>query len=64
MFKIYDIDGDGLISQEELKVVLKQLTGNSLTDSQLQQIVEKTVRDLDGDGDGKLRFEEFRKIFN
>ncbi len=29
----------------------------------LTQIVEKTVRDLDSDEDGKLRFEEFKRIF-
>ncbi|CDW71952.1 calcineurin subunit b [Stylonychia lemnae] len=63
LFNVYDIDGDGLISQDELKVVLKQLVANSLTDTQLQQIVEKTILDLDQDGDGKLQFSEFKKIF-
>eukprot|EP00347_Sterkiella_histriomuscorum_P017614 403348664 len=64
LFNVYDIDSDGLISQEELKQVLKQLVGTSLSDLQLQDIVEKTIQDLDQDGDGKLKFEEFKRIFN
>ena len=35
------------------------MTGNSLTDCQLQQIVDKTLLYLDKDGDGKLSYEEF-----
>ena len=62
LFRIYDIDGDGLISQDELKAVLKQLVNTSLSDAQLQQIVEKTILDLDGDGDGKINFQEFKLI--
>jgi len=39
LFKMYDTDGDGLLSQEEIRSVLKQLVGNSLNDTQLVQIV-------------------------
>jgi len=42
---------------------MKSLVASSLTDAQLQQIVEKTIKDLDGDDDGKLTFREFRQIF-
>lgn len=31
-------------------------------DSQLQQIVDKTIMEADRDGDGKLSFEEFAEI--
>ena len=34
-FKIYDIDGDGFISNGELFSVLKMMVGDNLTDSQL-----------------------------
>ncbi|SCU98537.1 LADA_0H13718g1_1 [Lachancea dasiensis] len=60
-FKIYDIDKDGLISNGELFIVLKIMVGNNLEDEQLQQIVDRTIQENDGDADGKLGFEEFKK---
>lgn len=58
-FKIYDMDGDGFISNGELFQVLKMMVGNNLKDTQLQQIVDKTIINADTDGDGKISFEEF-----
>ena len=58
-FKIYDIDRDGFISNGELFQVLKMMVGNNLKDTQLQQIVDKTIINADTDGDGKISFEEF-----
>ncbi|XP_022332142.1 calcineurin subunit B type 1 [Crassostrea angulata] len=58
-FKIYDMDKDGYISNGELFQVLKMMVGNNLKDTQLQQIVDKTIIHADTDGDGKISFEEF-----
>lgn len=58
-FKIYDIDKDGYISNSELFQVLKMMVGNNLKDTQLQQIVDKTIIFADKDEDGKISFEEF-----
>merc|ERR1712230_99262 len=59
-FKVYDMDRDGFIMNGELFLVLKMMVGNNLKDSQLQQIVDKTMMEADLDGDGKLDFEEFK----
>ncbi|CAI9722077.1 calcineurin subunit B type 1 [Octopus vulgaris] len=58
-FKIYDMDKDGFISNGELFQVLKMMVGSNLKDTQLQQIVDKTIIHADTDGDGKISFEEF-----
>jgi len=58
-FKVYDMDRDGFISNGELFLVLKMMVGNNLKDTQLQEIVDKTIMEADKDGDGKLSFEEF-----
>ena len=58
-FRIYDIDKDGFISNGELFQVLKMMVGNNLKDTQLQQIVDKTIIYADQDGDGKISFQEF-----
>eukprot|EP00128_Syssomonas_multiformis_P000230 Colp12_sorted_trinity150504_noHs@3459 len=58
-FNIYDMDKDGFISNGELYTVLKMMVGNNLKDTQLQQIVDKTIIYADKDGDGKISFQEF-----
>uniref|UniRef100_A0A4W2F9J3 Dynein axonemal assembly factor 10 n=2 Tax=Laurasiatheria TaxID=314145 RepID=A0A4W2F9J3_BOBOX len=61
-FRIYDMDKDGYISNGELFQVLKMMVGNNLKDTQLQQIVDKTIINADKDGDGRISFEEFCAI--
>lgn len=53
------MDKDGYISNGELFQVLKMMVGNNLKDTQLQQIVDKTIINADRDGDGRISFEEF-----
>ena len=53
-----------LKKKQEAKViffvqVLKMMVGNNLKETQLQQIVDKTILFADKDGDGKINFEEF-----
>jgi serine/threonine-protein phosphatase 2B regulatory subunit len=62
IFSIYDMDRDGFISNGELFQVLKMMVGKNLTDSQLQQIVDKTIVYLDKDQDGRISFDEFRQL--
>lgn len=58
-FRVYDVDRDGFISNGELFQVLKMMVGSNLKDTQLQQIVDKTILFHDKDGDGKISFKEF-----
>lgn len=62
LFSIYDIEGDGFISNGELFKVLKMMVGNNLTDVQLQQLVDRTIIRADEDYDGKISYEEFCKM--
>lgn len=56
------MDNDGFISNGELFQVLKMMVGNNLKDTQLQQIVDKTILFADKDEDGKISFEEFCNV--
>ncbi|MEQ2169574.1 Calcineurin subunit B type 1, partial [Goodea atripinnis] len=58
-FRIYDMDKDGFISNGELFQVLKMMVGNNLQDTEMQQIVDKTIISADKDGDGRVSFDEF-----
>jgi serine/threonine-protein phosphatase 2B regulatory subunit len=61
-FKVYDIDRDGYLSSGELFIVLKMMVATNLQDDQLQQLVDKTIMEADKDRDGKISFDEFKKL--
>ncbi|KAF0985955.1 hypothetical protein HZS_3365 [Henneguya salminicola] len=62
IFDIYDINRDGYITNGELYSVLKSMIGNNLKDAQLQQIVDKTMICYDDDNDGRISYDEFKKV--
>ncbi|KAF4669193.1 calcineurin [Perkinsus olseni] len=59
-FEVYDVDKDGYISNGDLFQVMKMMVGDNLADEQLQQLVDRTMRDTDKNMDGKLSFLEFK----
>lgn len=58
-FRVYDVDGDGFVSNADLFHVLKAMVGNNLNEIQLQQLVDRTIIKGDKDKDGKLNYAEF-----
>ena len=53
-FSIVDIDGDGLITPEEMRSVMRAL-GDDITAERAVEIVTA----IDGDGDDRISLEEF-----
>lgn len=62
MFEVYDVDKDGFVGNKDLLLTMKTMIGQDLSDSQIQNIVDKTIQDMDDDKDGKLSFIEFTKV--
>mmetsp|Transcript_27029 Transcript_27029/g.41911 ORF Transcript_27029/g.41911 Transcript_27029/m.41911 type:complete len:155 (+) Transcript_27029:72-536(+) len=58
-FKVFDLDGDGLIHWKELKVTMDKL-GSKLTDVE----VHAMIREADEDGDGAISYEEFKAMMS
>lgn len=56
-FKVFDKDGSGTISSDELRNVLKSL-GENLTDAELDEMIKLA----DKDGDGHIDYQEFAHI--
>merc|ERR1712212_1297136 len=56
-FKVFDRDGDGLITAEELRLTMNNL-GEPLTEAE----VKAMISEADTDGDGKINFEEFKNL--
>ncbi|KAL9654604.1 hypothetical protein ABK040_006666 [Willaertia magna] len=57
MFEKIDIDKSGTIDQNELAVIMKELTEGKITNEEIAQM----MTEADGDSDGKIDFEEFIK---
>lgn len=56
-FKVFDRDGDGFISVEELRLTMSNL-GEALTEAE----VKNMISEADLDGDGKINFQEFSRL--
>ena len=52
-FSLFDKDGSGTISSEEVKEIL--CAGRKIDD----QVWEEVIREVDADGNGEIDFEEF-----
>ncbi|XP_078287132.1 calcineurin B homologous protein 2 [Rhinoraja longicauda] len=60
-FELYDQDKDGKISRDELYQVLYMMMEAEVTEDQLDSIIDRTIQEVDQDGDGTISFEEFKK---
>ena len=58
-FKVFDRDGDGLITEEEL-----QITMNNLGEPMNKEEVKAMIAEADLDGDGKINFKEFQLLMD
>jgi len=63
MFNLFDFDKDGKISSEDMLVNFKLLLGNSLSEENLKEIVEKTINEYSTD-QKFITFDDFIKILN
>jgi len=58
-FRVFDKDGSGTISAEELKHVMKSL-GEDLTDAEIDEM----IREADKDNNGTIDYEEFAQLLS
>ena len=61
-FKIYDVNNDGKISQDNIVKILEMMVGECKSGDQLRAIAERTLMESDMDKDGYIDFPEFKKV--
>ena len=57
-FKVFDRDGNGLISASELKHVIEKSSGENLSDNEVNEM----INEADIDGDGFINYDEFVRM--
>jgi Ca2+-binding EF-hand superfamily protein len=64
LFRVFDVDGDGQISPQDLRAVLELLVGKPpaiLSEAAIEEIICQTIRDSDADKDGVISLDDFSK---
>ena len=56
-FSLFDKDGDGTITIDELSIVMK-----SIGQASSKEAIKEMIGDIDDDDDGEVSFEEFMKL--
>ncbi|XP_010899308.1 calcium-binding protein 5b [Esox lucius] len=59
-FKEFDMDGDGSITIDELRLAMTKLLGYQVN----RREIEAVIREADNNGDGTVDFEEFVKMMS
>lgn len=63
-FLAFNLNGDGMIKTTELSSVLQSMVGDQIPRNILGPIVDRVISECDVlDHDGKISFEEFRRMF-
>ena len=55
---MFDYDGDGFITPEDMVIVMKELGESVKYDAEIQDL----IREADIDGDGRINFTEFFRL--
>ena len=63
MFQLWDVDGDGRVSLEDLEHVLRQRAGSSLGEGELRAVAERVLRESGVGVGGSMGLEHFRRVF-
>ena len=62
VFRIFDVDGDGYITESDVRFVLSLLCGTALSSAAADEIVRATISSADRDGDGQISEEDFSNV--
>lgn len=62
LFRLYDIDEDGMLNMQDLAGVLKLIVGESMPIPQIEEVVKKIFKEVDTADKGYIDKDEFQKV--
>lgn len=62
LYKVYDADGDGVVSRMDLLTTLRAVVDGIGKDGLVEQIVDKILEECDPENSGTIAFREFREV--
>ena len=62
VFRLFDMDGDGHISRDDLCALLALTVGTAILPATVEEIISRTIAGADADGDGRISFEDFEQV--
>jgi len=65
-FKLFDLNSDGFVQKEELRLLLRNITKVKFSNSQdlekyIEDFITRTFEKFDENKDGQLSFDEFKR---
>jgi len=58
MFRIYDVDGDGIVTASDMQLILRQMAGSTLSSDQVKHLINQVEKECGG-WEGGLRLPNF-----
>ena len=62
LFKVFDGDNDGFLTEDDLLGCTKLISEDTLTDDQIRDLARQQIACGDRDSDGKLSLDEFKQV--
>jgi len=62
LFRLYDIDEDGMLNMQDIAGVLKLIVGESMPVPEIEEVVKKLFKEVDTAEKGYIEKEEFQKV--
>jgi serine/threonine-protein phosphatase 2B regulatory subunit len=59
LFRLYDVDGDGFITESDIRAVMALATGSAMEEAEVAKVAKQTIAAADKDGDGKISLWDF-----
>eukprot|EP01025_Chloroclados_australasicus_P042801 TRINITY_DN4554_c0_g1_i1.p2 TRINITY_DN4554_c0_g1~~TRINITY_DN4554_c0_g1_i1.p2 ORF type:complete len:206 (+),score=11.93 TRINITY_DN4554_c0_g1_i1:71-619(+) len=67
IFRVFDVDQDGIVSRSDMGIIVRELVGNNLTDEQVKQLINEAMKQGGAQSDENaeeagLKLKDFERV--